>query len=72
MEQILQVYGIPKKTVTAIMMLYRNTNVKVHSPDGDTDLFEIAAGPLLGNKLALYLFIICPDYVIRTSIDLII
>ena len=23
------------------MMLYRNTNVKVHSQDGDTDYFDI-------------------------------
>ena len=42
-EQILLAYGLPKETVTAIMMLYRNTKVKVHSPDEDTDYFEIVA-----------------------------
>ena len=26
------------------MMLYSNTKVKVLSPDGDTDFFDIAAG----------------------------
>ena len=26
------------------MMLYKNTKVKVRSPDGDTDFFDIAAG----------------------------
>ena len=36
MEQILQAYGLPKETVAAITILYRNTKVKVHSPDGDT------------------------------------
>ena len=29
MEQILLAYGLPKETVTAIMMLYKNTKVKV-------------------------------------------
>ena len=51
------------------MMLYRNTKIKVCSPDGDTDYFDIAAGVLQGDTLALYLFIICLDYVLRTSID---
>ena len=36
----------PKKTVAAIMKLYKNTKVKVHSPDGDTDYFDIVAGVL--------------------------
>ena len=35
MEQILLAYGIPKETVDAIMMLYKNTRAKVRSPDGD-------------------------------------
>ena len=50
------------------MMLYRNTKVKVHSPDGNTDYFDIVAGVLQGDTLAPYLFIICLDHVIRTSI----
>ena len=50
-------------------MLYRNTKVKVRSPDGDTDHFNIVAGVLQGDTLAPYLFIICLDYVFRTSID---
>ena len=44
MDQILLVYGLLKETVAAIMMLYRNTKVKVRSPDGDTDYFDIVAG----------------------------
>ena len=46
MEQILLAYGLPKETVTAIRILYRNTKVKVRSPDGDTDYFNIVAGVL--------------------------
>ena len=69
MEQILLAYGLPKETVAAIMILYRNTKVKVRSPDGDTEYFDIVAGVLQGDTLAPYLFIICLDYVLRTSID---
>ena len=50
-------------------ILYRNTKVKVRSPDGDTEYFGIVAGVLQGDTLAPYLFIICLDYVLRTSID---
>ena len=45
-------------------------NVNVRSPDGDTDNFDIVSGVLQGNTLAPYLFIICLDYVVRTSIYL--
>ena len=69
MEQILLAYDIPKETVAAIMILYRNTKVKVHSPDGDTEYFDIVAGVLQGDTLALYLFITCLDYVLRKLID---
>ena len=69
MEQILLAYGIPKETVTAITILYRNTKVKVRSPDGDTDFFHIVAGVLQGHTLAPYPFIICLDSVLITSID---
>ena len=69
MEQILLAYGIPKETVAAITILYRNTKVKVRSPDGDTEYFNIVAGVLQGDTLAPYLFIICLDNVLRTSID---
>ena len=69
MEQILLAYGIPKETVAAITILYRNTKVKVRSPDGDREYFDIVAGVLQGDTLAPYLFIICLDYVLRTSID---
>ena len=55
MEQILLAYGPPKETVAAITILFRNTKVKVRSPDGDTEYFDIVAGILQGDTLAPYL-----------------
>ena len=69
MEQFLLAYGLPKETVAAIMILYRNTKVKVRSPDGDTDYFDIVTDVLQGETFAPYLIIICLDYVLRTSIN---
>ena len=54
---------------SAITILYRNTKVKVRSPVGDTEYFDIVAGVLQRDTLAPYHFIICIDYVLRTSID---
>ena len=51
-------------------MFYKNTKVKIWSLDGDTDYFDIVAGVLKGDTLALYLLIIYLDYVLITSIDL--
>ena len=50
------------------MMRYKNTKVKVRSPTGDTDYFDIVAGVLPGDTFVPYLFIIYLDYVLRTSI----
>ena len=69
MEQILLAYGLPKETVETIKMLYRNTKVKVHSPDGDADYFYIVTGIQQGDILVPYLFIIGLDYVLKISID---
>ena len=69
MEQILLAYSLPKETVAVIIILYRNNKVKVRSPDGNTEYFDIVAGVVQGDMLAPYLFIICLDYVLRTSID---
>ena len=69
MEQILLAYGLPKETVAAITILYRNTKVKVRSPDVDTEYFDVVAWVLQRETLSPYLSIICLDYVLRTSID---
>ena len=60
-EQILQAYGLPRETVTA-MMLYNNMKEKVRLLDGDTHF--IVAGVLHGDTLAPYLFIIYPDCIL--------
>ena len=70
MEQILFAYGLPKETLAAIMMPNKNTKIKVRSPDGDTDYFDIVAGVLQGDTLVPYLFIISVDYMLRTFIDI--
>ena len=41
MEQILLAYGLPKQTVAAITIFYRNTKAKVRSPDGDTEYISL-------------------------------
>ena len=66
MEQIFLAYGLPKETVTAIMMLYKNTKA-----GGDTDFFDIVIGFMQRDTLVPYMFIILVDYERRTSIDLI-
>ena len=57
-------YCIPNET-KAIMVMYKNTQAFVRSPDGDTEFFNIIAGVLQGDALATYLFIIVLDYVLR-------
>ena len=43
------------------MILYKNTKVKVFSPDGDTDYFNILIGVLQVEIITPYLFITCLD-----------
>ena len=52
------------------MMQYKNMKVKIPSPDGNSDYFDIVASVMLEDTLSSYQFIICQDYVLRTSIDL--
>ena len=56
MKQTLRAYGIPKGTVEAINILYRNIKVKERSPNGGTDYFDIVPGVLQGDTLTPYLF----------------
>ena len=70
MEKILSPYDLPKETFAAIMMLYKNTKIKVRSADWSTGNLHVVIGVLQGNTLASFLFIIWLDYVLRTSIDL--
>ena len=68
-EQIQLACGLPKETVATIRILYRNTKVKIRSPDGNTEYFDIVAGVLQEDTQAPYLFIIGLHYVLRTSIE---
>ena len=45
--------GFPKEIITAIMMFYKNTKVMVCSPNGGINFFDIVAGVLQGDTLAL-------------------
>ena len=51
------------------MLLFKNTNAVSYSSDGDNDILNIIAEAQQGDKFALYLFILCLDYVFRTFID---
>ena len=51
------------------MILYRKNKVKVRSPDGNTYYFDIVAEVLQGDTIAACHFIICIDYMFRTSIN---
>ena len=67
MLEILKAYGIPETIVSAIGMMYRDTEAQVISPDGETEFFSILAGVLQGDTLAPLLFIIVLDYAFKNS-----
>ena len=54
------------------MTFYKDTKTMVHSPDGDTDYFDIVTWVLQGDILAPVLSIICLDYILQTSMNLMI
>ena len=49
-KQIFLAYGLLKETIAAIMILYKNTKVKVRSPEGDPGFFYIVIGVLQGQS----------------------
>ena len=69
MTEILNAYGIPDEIISAIMKAYKNTKSIVTTDDGDTDFINISGGVLQGDTLALFLFIICLDYVLKKGLD---
>ena len=69
MKIVLIKYSLPSETVNAIIILYKNTQSMVKSPDGDIPFFEITTGILQGGTIAPFLFIICYDYILNYSLD---
>ena len=55
MKKILREYGLLKETVTAIVMLSKNTKAMVRSLNGDTDFSNIITRVLQGDALVPYL-----------------
>ena len=55
--------------VTAISIMYEDTTAKVITPDGEMETFNILVGVLQGDTLALYLFVIIIDYIMRTALQ---
>ena len=53
------------------MTLNKSTKAVVYSTDGATVFFDIVGGDIQGDELAPYLLILCLDYILLTSIDLI-
>ena len=68
MFQILEAYGIPSDVVAAIRVMYVDTSAIVLTPEGETNQFSIDTGVLQGDPLAPFLFIICLDYALRSTI----
>ena len=69
MFKFLKAYDVPPNLLKTIIAMYTNTWVKVVSPDGDTDLFEITMGVLQGDTLAPFLFVIVLDYATRKATE---
>ena len=42
----------------------------IHPPNHETDFLDIVTGEFQGDTLALFIFIICFDYIIWTSTDI--
>ncbi len=64
MVKTLKAYGIPDS-----LEVYQNTRVRVLTPDGPTEEFQIYSGVLQGDTLASYIFIIMLDHALRQAIS---
>lgn len=72
MENLLLAYGSYLETVIAIIILYKNIKSLLRYKDGDSKVFDLKAGILQGDTLALCLFFISLDYALITYLDKII
>ena len=67
--EILKLYGIPDKIISAIKVLYTDTSSTILTSDGGTTALSISSGILQGDTLSPFLFIIVVDYVLCMSVD---
>ena len=71
MKQILLAYVTrQERKCFSCYGVYKKTEICVCSPNGNKEYFEILVRVLLGGTLAPFLFIICLDCVLRTSLVL--
>ena len=68
MLKILRAYGIQHELVAAIGTIYRNTWAKVFSSVEEIEEFDKIAAVLQVDTLALYLFLVVLNHVIRQAI----
>ena len=68
MMRILASYRIPNRIVNAISKFYENTKVRVLTPEGETQYFDIIAGVLQGDTLAPHLLIIVINHIMRLAV----
>ena len=60
-------YGFLEKTVTAVIIFYKDTKDMVWSTEYDTGIFDIIAGVLQLDTLVLFVFIIYVYMILRRS-----
>ena len=71
MENTARLWSTRKKNCQTIMSFFSNTKAKVHSPHGDTNVFDGVAGDLQEDSLTPNLYIICLNFGAGMLIDLI-
>ncbi len=67
---ILGLYGLPKRIIAAIKLLYDKSYSRVKTIDGISNTFRTLVGVLQGDTLAPFLFVVVLDYVLRNSMSL--
>ena len=65
MEQVLLAYDLPEETVTPLIYFFKNVKAVLPS----SEFFRHSTWRVKWNALEPYLFIICFDYLLRTSIE---
>jgi len=66
---IMQMYGLPPKLISAIKGIYANSRCCVRTSDGYSDWFEVATGVRQGCVLSPILFALAIDWVLSKATD---